>query len=292
MAPALLSVLVLVMWLYLPPLIVSGPAKIFENRFIQPMGTANFLAQAPGLARITWVRWNDGAPLAAQVFICVGFALGLVAHRKIGRYQLPLTALMILFCVAFATVRTTFGFSRVWLFLWLFFLITAGAGMAFVLSRRWLVAVFSVVFAVVVGAAVHRQEVCFSSNETGNIPDIAKVAEWMDQRLDSRDRIVTSLIPSATLRYLLHQRWPRLEPQMDFGPAPRRIVAVIAKHQDVDDGHSTDAKSWRLQAEAAPTVMFEWHNRSDYSDPLVVKDLVGVTIWEAWSVSVGMPDRH
>jgi hypothetical protein len=289
MAPALLSVLVLEMWLYLPPLIVSGPAAVLGNKFIQPMGMAQFLAQIPGLARATWVRWNDGLPLAAQALICVGFALGLVAHRKIGRRRLPMTALTILLSVAFVIARTTFGFSRVWLFLWLFFLMTAAAGMAFVLSRRWLVAVFAVVFAAVVGAAVHRQEVRFSSNETGNVPDIAKVAEWMGQHLDSQDRIVTSITAGPPLEYLLHQRWPRLESRMDFGPAPRRIVGVIAKRRDVDDGHSTDARLWQLPQEAAPTVMFAGRNRSDYSDPLVVKDLVGVTIWEAWSVSAKMP---
>jgi hypothetical protein len=159
MTPVLLIMLVLVVWLYLPPLIVSGPASILGNRFIQPMGTAKFLAQIPGLARTTWIRWNDGLPLAAQMFVCVGFVVGLIAHRKIGRHWVPLTALAILLCVVFATVRTTFGFSRVWLYLWLFFLITAGAGIAFVLSRRWLVTVFAVLFAVVVGAAAHRQEV-------------------------------------------------------------------------------------------------------------------------------------
>src|ERR1700719_554220 len=176
MTPVLLSILVLVMWLYLPPLIVSGPAIILGNRFIQPMGNAEFLAQIPGLARITWIRWNDGVPLAAQVFICVGFALGLAAHRKIGRHSIPLTALLILLCLAFATVRTTFGFSRVWLFLWLFFLITAGAGMAIVLSRRWLVVLGAVVFAVVVGAAAHRNQVFLWSTEEGNVPDIANAA--------------------------------------------------------------------------------------------------------------------
>lgn len=293
MTPVLLSMLVLVLWLYLPPLIVSGPANILGNRFIQPMGTAKFLAQIPELARMTWIRWNVGLPLAAQVFICGGFVLGLVAHRKIGRQAVPLTPLVILFCAAFATVRTTFGFSRVWLFLWLFFLITAGAGMAFVLSRRWLVAVFAVVFAAVLGAGAHRQEVFFRSTETGNVPDIANAAAWIDQHLDSRDRIVTSVIPGPPLKYLLHQRWPRLEPQMEFGPAPRRIVAVIAKQTDVyEDGHATDPKSWRLLETTPSAAMFPQYDRSEYSEPRVVKDLVGVTIWEAWNVSVSMPDRH
>lgn len=292
MIPALLSMLVFVMLLYLPPLVVSGPERIFGSRFIQPMGTAKFLAQIPELARMTWNRWNDGVPLAAQVFICVGFVLGLVVHRKIGRHAVPLTPLMILFCVAFATVRTTFGYGRVWLFLWVFFLVTAGAGMAFVLSRRWLVAVFALVFAAVVGTAAHRQEVFLWSTETGNIPDLAKAAAWMDQHLHSQDRIVTSMLSGPPLSYLLHQRWPRLEPQIESGPAPRRIVAVIAKQPDVDDGHATDAKSWRLQEVAPSTIMFKHHDRSEYSEPRVVKDLIGVTIWEAWNVSVSMPDRH
>lgn len=90
MTPVLLSMLVLVMWLYLPPLIVSGPACVLKNRFIQPMETEKFLTQIPELARMTWIRWNDGVPLAAQGFICAGFVLGLLAHRKIGRNSVPL----------------------------------------------------------------------------------------------------------------------------------------------------------------------------------------------------------
>ena len=290
--PVLLSILVLVMWLYLPPLIVSGPANILGNEFIQGMGPAKFLAEIPTLARMTWIRWNDGMPLAAQVFVCVGFVVGLVAHRKMGRQPVPLTPLVILCCVAFGVIRTAFGYSRVWLFLWLFFLITAGAGMAFVLCRRWVVAVFAVVFAAVVGTAAHRQQVYLWSTETGNVPDIAKAAAWIDQHLDSQDCIVTSTVAGYPLRYLLHQRWPKLEPQIDCGPAPRRIVAVIAKGPDVDDGHATDAKSWRLQEKPPSMTMFTRHDRSDYSEPRVVKDLVGVTIWEAWNVSVSVPDRE
>jgi hypothetical protein len=69
-------------------------------------------------------------------------------------------------------------------------------------------------------------------------------------------------------------------------------VAVIAKQPDVDDGHATDPTSWRLQAVAPSTIMFAQYDRGDYSEPQVVKDLVGVTIWETWNVSVSMPDRH
>jgi hypothetical protein len=292
MTPVLLSMLVLVLWLYLPPLIASGPASILKNRFIQPMGMGKFLAQIPHLARMTWNSWNDGVPLAAQLLLSAACVMGLLAHRKIGRQSIPLTAVVILITIAFAIIRTTFGYSRVWLFLWFFFLMAAGAGIALVLSRRWLITAFGVVFAVVVGAAVHRQKVFLWSSDTGNMPDIAIAAEWIDQHLDSRDRIVTSELPGPPLRYLLHQKWPKLEPQMEFGPNPRRIVAVIAKQPEVDDGHATDPKSWHSQEAAPSSVMFPEFDRNSYSEPRVVEDLAGVTIWEAWNVSVAMADRR
>jgi hypothetical protein len=294
MTPVLLSLVVLVILLYLPPLIVSGPGAIVDNRYVQPMGWAKFLAKIPELARATWIRWNDGWPLAVQLSICVGFVLGLVAHPKIGRHVVPLAPLVILFCLAFAIVRTTFGYSRVWLYLWVFFLITAGAGIAFVLSRRWLVAVFAVVFAAAAGTAVHQQGVILWSTETGYTPDLEKAAAWMDQHLDSQDRIVMDDAPP--LAYLLRQRWPRLEQQLQFGPAPRRIVLVIAKYPDVDYGPvSRDVKSWRLQESSlSPSELIEgWgYNRSEYSEPRLVKNFMGVTIWEASNLSLSKPNRQ
>ncbi len=292
MTPALLSILVLVLWLYLPPLVVSGPAFVFKNRFIQPMGMEMFLAKIPHLGGMTWNSWNDGVPLEAQLLLSAACILGLVAHRKIGRQSISLTAVVIVISFGFAFARTTFGYSRVWLFLWFFVLMTAGAGMALVLSRRWLITAFSVVFAVFVGVVLHKQNVFLWSSDGENMPDIAIAAEWIDHHLDSRDRVVTSELPGPPLRYLLHQKWPKLEPQMDFGANPRRIVAVIAKQPMVDDGHARDPRSWNSQEVVPAAIMFPEFDRASYSEPRVVEELAGVTIWEAWNVSVETAERR
>jgi hypothetical protein len=307
MIPALLSVMVLVMLLFFPPLIVSGPEAIFANRFVLPMGRAEFLAQTPALAQVTWVRWNEGVPLLARVFIYAGFVLGLAAHRKIARHAVRLAPLMILFCAAFITVRRVHIYSRVWLFLWLFSLITAGAGMAFALSKRWLVAVFAVVLTAAVGIAARRQGALLWSTESGNVQGLAEAAAWMDQNLDSQDRIVASPLAGPPLDYLTRRRWPRLESQIECatsglpmcgsratssGREPRRIVAIIAKQPAVDDGHARDAASWNLQELDPSIIMFRQHDRRQYSEPKIVRDQVGITIWEAWNLAVNMPDRH
>jgi len=154
--------------------------------------------------------------------------------------------------------------------------------MAFALSRRWLVAVCAVVFAAAVGNAAHGQKVFLWSLETGNVPDIAKAAEWIGGHVDSRDAIVTSLIPSPSLQYLLIQRWPGLEACLNATPSPRRIVAVIAKQPGVDDGHATNPWSWHLEESTPSKLMFGPYRRELYSQPQVVENLAGLTIWEAW----------
>lgn len=282
MTPVILSMVILVMVLYLPPVIFSGPSLIFENRFVQPMGMTNFLHNVPQFAKLTWLRWTDGLPLLAQVGIVMGFVLGLTAPRKSGRDVIPLTLFVILSALTFSLTRTTLGFSRVWLHLWAFILVTTGAGIALVLSRRSFVAVFAVAFTAAVGIAVHRQGVVYWSTETGYTPQLIEAAAWMDQHLNVDDRIVSSMLCGAPLSYLVHRKFPRLEPQILPGTAPKRIVAVIAKQPIEDYGPvSRDARSWRLLEVDPSTIMFERHDRLKYSHPRLVKDLIGVTIWEA-----------
>lgn len=283
MIPVFLAVLVLVMLLYLPPMIASGPEAIVDNRYIHSMRWARFLPQIPDFARTTWIRWNDGWPLALQLAVSAGFILGIVAHPKIGRQVIPLPLFVILFCVMFIFVRTTFGFSRAWLYLWAFFLITAAAGISFVLCRRLLVAGFAVLIAAFAGMAVHQEGVIRGSTETGYTPDLEKAAIWMDRHLDPKDRIVMDDAPP--LAYLLRQKWPRLEQQLQFAPAPKRIVAVIAKYPDVDYGPAQrDLTSWHLRETSlsAHELFKMWgYDPGKYSEPRLVKDFTGVTIWEA-----------
>lgn len=293
MTPVALSILALVLLLYIPPLIFSGPELVLENKYVQPLGAAGFLAQAPAFARITWLRWTDGLPLAARGALCAVFLAGLLAHRRISRHAVPLTLWIILLGAAFAVARTVLGYSRVWLYLWAFFLITAGAGVAWILSRRYLVAVFAVVFAAVAGAAAHRQEIYYWSTETGNIPGLAAAAEWLDRNLDSRDGVVASPMCAFPLAYLAHRHWPRLEPRIDKPvPAPRRIVAVIAKQYDVRAEEAGDRNRWRVPEADPAAILFAQHDPARYSPPRIAKDLTGVTIWEAWSVSAAAPDRR
>ena len=93
---------------------------------------------------------------------------------------------------------------------------------------------------------MHQQGVIRGSTETGYTLDLEKAAMWMDQHLDPQDRIVMDDAPP--LAYLSRQQWPNLEQQLQFEPAPRRIVALIAKYPDVDYGPAQrDPKSWRLR---------------------------------------------
>lgn len=286
MIPAVAGMLVLVIVLYWPPVIMSGPHRIFRNHFVRPIGMAAFLPQLPELGQMTWVRWNDGVPLAVQACVFAGFVAGLIAHRKISRYIVPLGPAVILLCVAFAVARGVFGYPRVWLYLWAFFLITAGAGLAFVLSHRLLAAVIAVVLTAAVGSDAHRQNVFLWSTETGNVPGIADVVTWMDQHLDPRDRVAVSMLCEPPLRYLLHQNRRGWETQLKPGPAPRRIVAVITKQPEVDNGKASDPKLWNTQEVSPATIMFAGRDSQEYSEPRIAADLLGVTIWEAWNVSV------
>ena len=64
-----------------------------------------------------------------------------------------------------------------------------------------------------------------------------------------------------------------------------------AMQPDVDYD-ARDPKLWRSPEVNPSPIMFAQHDRNEYSEPRVVKELLGVTIWEAWNVSVSMPDRR
>ncbi len=285
MLPAALAILVLVTALYLPVMISSGPRWLFGNRFIAPMGRVVLLASIRGFVRETWTRWNSGWPRFAPFLVGAGFLFALLLHRKIARHALPLAPALFLACGLYVSLRTTLGYSRIWLYLWAFVMVTAGAAIAFALSRRSCVAAFAVTFTLLAGLAAHRQEVYLWSIETGNVPELARAAEWMNRNLDARDQVVASMLCEPGLRYLLLQKFPRLEPQLDSVPSPRRIVAAISKQPKHDPGRPTNGREWQLREAAPDEVMFTRNDRAQYSEPRIVQELIGVTLWESWRIS-------
>jgi hypothetical protein len=298
--PALMCVLVLVTLLYVPPMIVTGPGMFFANPYVSPSSRADFFAQTPKLLLATWVRWNEGVPWVARTVIYLGFVLGFAAHRKIARHAVSLPAVIFLFCAFVIVEQRLFIYSRVWLFVWLFALITAAAGLAFLLFRPALVAVVAFALALGVGSGIHRHGTVRWSMENGNVQGLDDAASWMARSIEPGDRIIASGLAGPPMEYTLRRTWPEIEPQLDCagsglpmcgsralltGPPPKRLFAVIAKQPDRDDGYATDPVMWDHPETTPSRIMFMRNSRQEYSEPRVVRDQPGVTIWEARRVS-------
>jgi hypothetical protein len=176
--------------LYLPVLVISGADKLVSNRFVVPLGWADFGSELAGSLARTWAFWNRDVPWALAALLALGFAIG-VAFELRGR-QLPLGLLAPVLCLALVALQRVAPFERVWLFLLPLYLIVASAGLARFVDGRLLAALFGLVlgwFTLTSGSIV-------GSTETGTFADAELVTRTLTPRLAPDDAVVT-LLPAS-----------------------------------------------------------------------------------------------
>ena len=114
--------------LYAPILILS-PDDLFNHRWIVKVPLDLLASQMWGKVMINWDAWfHDVPPILIGLGVS-GVVLSLLAHRKLGKHQLPLHFAFALGIVAVLLVqRPNNPWARVWLFSIPFFMIWAAAG--------------------------------------------------------------------------------------------------------------------------------------------------------------------
>ena len=97
-------------------------------------------AQKWDLAVAIWHQWNDGLPWPVGAIVLVGFACGIVLHRRLARHALPIAPLAAVGTFVVAARYNVPGYPRTYLFLLPLYLLTAGAGLAYLGGRmaKWL----------------------------------------------------------------------------------------------------------------------------------------------------------
>jgi hypothetical protein len=177
----------LVVLLYLPVLVISGADKLVSNRFVVPLGLAEF---GPELVRSlgrTWALWNRDVPWPLVALLVAGFAIG--TWFELRKRQIPLGLLALLICLAFVAAQRVAPFERVWLFLLPLYLIIASAGLARFVDGRLL----AVGFGLVLGYFTLTSGSILSSTETGAFPDAEPVTRALAPRLAPDDAVLTQL---------------------------------------------------------------------------------------------------
>jgi MFS family permease len=83
-----------------------------------------------------WRQWNDALPWPVQVLLAVGFVIALIAHRRISVDRLPFPLVAIAVTAVIAVVVPQSPLARTYIYLLPLYLLTAGAGLSFLIRLR------------------------------------------------------------------------------------------------------------------------------------------------------------
>jgi hypothetical protein len=289
LAWAILAMVLLSALLYLPPILGSGPAAIFSNRFVASQATP-FLDGLPSLARAMWVRWSDGVPAAVSCALVIGAVIGLLCHRKVSTQFVPVTLILFVSSFAFAWLRNVIGYPRVWNYLLLAGVMTAAAGWSFILQiagkhfstgQFAFAAAASVLLTVVIGAKLIYLNTLFHSNETVSLIDTREVVEFLRTQLHPDTALVVRPPADPIIEYeLLHADKELFMSLPDLAKADR-VIVVLPKPAVNVESYTSGEYFERLASEdaAPPSEAATIIDLGAYRQPTLLARFLSVTIY-------------
>ena len=275
--------------LYIPPLVVSGPAALMSNPFVSPRKSP-FFDGLPLLAHSTWMRWTEGVPAAAIWLLAGGIILALLFHREVSVYPVSMTIVLWVWSFFFAWARNILGYPRVWSYLLLAAVMTASAGLSVV--ARWLArhsgveqvaiaAVLSAGLAFFVGFGVIKQRILLRNNETGALLDADEIVSLILTELRPGDSLVATLPAEPIVNYELRRRNPKLLASLSNPHGAVRVVAVVPKPKVNSELYGTDKLLALLAAEdtSDPALAQSQINLADYAPPRILAKFLTTTVY-------------
>jgi hypothetical protein len=203
--------------LYLPVLVISGPDKLWANRFVVPLDGAELAAQLPRSLASTFALWNRDVPLALAALLVVGFVLGSLRAR--------LGLMSVGICLVLVLVQRVAPFERVWLFLLPLYFTIASGGLARFVDGRLL----AIAFGALVGFFTLTSGSIAASVETGVFPDAEAVTRSLVPRLAADDAVITMLPASLPeLQYYFPKYGLPIEALVRAPEAARRVWVITA----------------------------------------------------------------
>lgn len=199
---------------YAPIVAASGLSSLVANEFVQSLSWSEFLDAFPESLESLWAGWNRDVWLPLEAALVVGFVVALIFHRRVCRVGVPPALAALAFIGAAVAVQRVVPFERVWLFLLPLYLLTAAAGVLFLLrpltARVGGEATAAIALALVLagslaGNAVATRSVS-ESEETSTFRDGENVAALLADRLRSGDKVLVAPPADAILEYQLGRR--------------------------------------------------------------------------------------
>lgn len=117
--------------LYLPVIVFgTGIDSIVSNDIVESRDWMEFIENLQPRSSKTWESWMIGIAPAVQYLLLGGFLVSLFFYRKASRQRLPLQVFLILGIAITLLLQRVAPLARVWMYLEAFYMIFAGAGLA------------------------------------------------------------------------------------------------------------------------------------------------------------------
>ena len=208
LVPALVAAGVLTFVLYVPVLAASGVHALFDNEFVAPRSFSYVAHHLPSSVGTLASRWNRDVPLVIAAILAAGFLVGVVRHSRVSRFSVPPALAAVVFVVPLLIAQRVVPFERVWLFLVPLYLMTASAGLLYLLrplhARRGYVAAVALV-AVALSASFGGEAVAsrsvYKSEDTSTFRDAKPVTLFLKEYLRPGDRILAPPPTDLILEY-------------------------------------------------------------------------------------------
>ena len=206
----------LTLLLYSPVILFgTGAGSIVGNEFVEARDGGAYVENLVPRALKTWETWMQGIIVPVQYLLVSGFAASMFFYRKASRQRLPLPVFLVLAILVLIIIQRVAPLARVWIYLELFYMLFAGAGLA------WLVDIFVrnrgfitssekfvsgvVLLSVIVVLAVHYLDTLEISarNDVDDSPE-QYGAEYLASHLQAQDTILSVAPVDIMTAYYLY----------------------------------------------------------------------------------------
>ncbi|HEY5730666.1 MAG TPA: glycosyltransferase family 39 protein [Anaerolineales bacterium] len=99
------------------PILLNPSNRLFENKFIAPLGWDEYPSAIWFRLQNTWVDWVSAIPDWLVVLGVSGVLFGLVFHKRINRHKFPLQAAFVVSILSFMILRRPDMETRMWTFI-------------------------------------------------------------------------------------------------------------------------------------------------------------------------------
>ena len=203
---------ILTLILYSPVIFFgTGAGSILSNEIVVSRDWNTFIIDSSRRALKTWEDWMLNIATSIQYLIFGGFLLSLFFYKKVSRQRLPLQLLMMIAILILLVLQRVAPFPRVWIFLEIFYMIFAGAGLVWLLeiitrqvpsTNKFIPAiVLLMVFSVFMSRYFSTRELSIAASK--DFPE-QHAAEYLTSHLKDGDRILSVAPVDMQTAYYLY----------------------------------------------------------------------------------------